>query len=190
MQGNILLTKCMDSESISLEIIIGMREPGMREEGKDLVYIHSGPDRQNLVIGKMGFLTFHARNFPILNLPMLSTIPKFLMQCRYLCFFFPCGERIFVCHEKKHENQNKLLSRFALTFTVNMIKRKKKKMSFSFRSGFHQNVNRCSLYVCARVYNCHNNGPLALTLAHPIFFNSWSLSENGYDDVRNNGTLL
>ena len=62
MLGNILQTKCMVLESISLEMDIGMRELGMREGGRDLVCTPSGTGRHNLVIGKMGFLTFLACN--------------------------------------------------------------------------------------------------------------------------------
>jgi len=100
MLGNILQTKCMVLESIGLGMDISMREPGMREEGRDLVYTPSGMGRHNLVTGKMGFLTFLARNLPILNLPMLSTIPKFLMQSRY--FGFCPSEKIFPCNENHY----------------------------------------------------------------------------------------
>jgi hypothetical protein len=100
MLGNILQTKCMVLEPIGLVMDIGMREPGMREEGRDLVYTPSGMGRHILVTGKMGFLTFLARNLPILKLPMLSTIPKFLVQSRY-CGFFPC-EKMLLCNENHH----------------------------------------------------------------------------------------
>lgn len=82
MLGSILRTKCMALEFIDLEMGISMRELGMREEGRDLVCTLSGMERHDLVTGKMGFLTVLAPNFPMLDIPMLSTIPKFIMPSR------------------------------------------------------------------------------------------------------------
>jgi hypothetical protein len=62
MLGNILQTRCMVLVSIGLEMDISMREPGTREGGRDLVCTPSEMGRHNLVIGKMGFLTFLACN--------------------------------------------------------------------------------------------------------------------------------
>lgn len=76
MLGNILLTRCMVLECINLEMDIVMKEPGMKEESRDLVHTLSEMGKHNLVTGKMGFLIL-ACKIAILDLPMLSTMPKF-----------------------------------------------------------------------------------------------------------------
>ena len=81
---NILRTRCMDLVSILLQMGIGMREPGMRVEGKGLECTHSEMVKHNLVTGKMEFLTYQApRTQPILYLLLLFIILKYSMQCRY-----------------------------------------------------------------------------------------------------------
>lgn len=81
--GNILQTRCMALVFINLAMDTGMREPGMREEGRDLVHTLSEMVRHNLVTGKMGFLMFIVHKTPILDLPMLSLNPESLMLSRY-----------------------------------------------------------------------------------------------------------
>ena len=77
-------TRCMDLVSILLQMGIGMREPGMRVEGKGLECTHSEMVKHKLVTGKMEFLTFQAhRTPPILYLLLLLIIQKYSMQCRY-----------------------------------------------------------------------------------------------------------
>lgn len=55
MLGNILLTRCTVLEYISLGMGTGMKEPGMKEESRDLVCTLSEVGKHNLGIGKMGF---------------------------------------------------------------------------------------------------------------------------------------
>lgn len=81
--------RCMDLGSISLQMCIGMKEHGMRVEGKGLECTHSEMVKLNLVTGKMGFLTFLARRIQLtLYLLLLFIIQKYSMQCRYLLFLY------------------------------------------------------------------------------------------------------
>ena len=83
MLENILPTRCMALVSIVLQMGIGMREPGMRVEGKAWECTHSEMGRLSLVTGKMEFLMSQARRTPlILYLLLLFIIPKCSMQCR------------------------------------------------------------------------------------------------------------
>lgn len=82
MLGNILQIRCMDLESINLQMDIDMKAPGMKEGGRGLVCTLSEMGKHNLVTGKMGFFMFPAHIIPILDLLMLPIILKFLMQSR------------------------------------------------------------------------------------------------------------
>lgn len=78
-------TRCMGLEFIILPMVIGMREPGMRVEGKGLECTPLEMERLNLGTGKMGFLTSQAlKAQPILYLLLLFIIPKYSMLFRYL----------------------------------------------------------------------------------------------------------
>lgn len=59
-----------------MEMDIVMKEPGMKEESRDLVHTLSEMVRHNLVTGKMGLL-IPACKIANLDLRMLSTMPKF-----------------------------------------------------------------------------------------------------------------
>lgn len=77
MLGNILQTRCMDLEFIVLQMVIAMKEPGMRVEDKALGCILSGLVKPSLVTGKMGFLMFLAhRTSPLLFLQWPFIIQK------------------------------------------------------------------------------------------------------------------
>lgn len=83
MLENTLQTRCMGLEFISLPTVIGMREPGMRVEGKGLECTPLEMERLNLGTGKMGFLTSQAlKAQPILYLLLLFIIPKYSMLFR------------------------------------------------------------------------------------------------------------
>lgn len=83
MLENTLQTRCMGLEFIILPMVIGMREPGMRVEGKGLECTPLEMERLNLGTGKMGFLTSQAlKAQPILYLLLLFIIPKYSMLFR------------------------------------------------------------------------------------------------------------
>ena len=75
MLGNILLTRCMVLEFIILEMDIAMKEPGMKEESRDLEHTLLEMVKHNLVTGKMAFL-IRACKITNLDLRMPSTMPK------------------------------------------------------------------------------------------------------------------
>lgn len=85
MLENTLPTRCMDLECTVLEMGIGMKEPGTREEGKDWECTLSEMGRPNLGTGIMGFLMSQVhRTIPILFLPLRFIIPKYSMLSRYI----------------------------------------------------------------------------------------------------------
>ncbi|KAL5973759.1 hypothetical protein ACLOJK_030415 [Asimina triloba] len=53
LTGNTLLTRCMGLECINMQMDIGMRDPGMREEGRDLECTHLEMERHSQATGKM-----------------------------------------------------------------------------------------------------------------------------------------
>jgi hypothetical protein len=85
MLGSILQTGCMVLECINLETGIGMKEPGMRGEGKDLVCTRSGMVRHRQAIGKTEFLTvLPSRPLALIHrfpsvIPRLSTLSRYLI---------------------------------------------------------------------------------------------------------------
>lgn len=80
--GNTLQTRCMDLESISLEMDIGMKVPGMREVGRVLACILSEVVKCNLGTGTTGFWIFPAHKSAILDLLDRSAIQGSLMLSR------------------------------------------------------------------------------------------------------------
>ncbi|KAL0410769.1 UNVERIFIED_CONTAM: hypothetical protein Slati_3666600 [Sesamum latifolium] len=77
MLENILLTRYMDLESITLPTATVMRGLGTRVEDRVLERILSEMETLSPAIGKTGFLVFQAhRAPPILFPPLLSTTPK------------------------------------------------------------------------------------------------------------------
>lgn len=77
MLENILLIRCMVLEYIVLQMGIATKERGMRERDKGLGCILLEMEKPNVVIGKMGFLTFQARRMPPILYPLLLfTTPK------------------------------------------------------------------------------------------------------------------
>lgn len=87
MLENTLLTRCMVSASILLQMAIGMRVLGMREEGKALECIRLGMERRSLDTGRMEFLMYRVRRVSFIPIRLLlSTTPKYLMQCRFEFF--------------------------------------------------------------------------------------------------------
>lgn len=89
MRGNTLRTRCMGLGYIVLQMVIDMKEPGMRAEGKDLECIHLEMVKPNLVTGKVESLTFQApRTRPIQFLLSVSIILKYSMRCRYILYVY------------------------------------------------------------------------------------------------------
>lgn len=89
MQGNTLPTRCMDLGHTVLQMAIDMKEPGMREEGKDLECIHLEMAKPSPVTGKTESSMFQAHRTPLTQfLLLVSIIPKYLMLCRYIICVF------------------------------------------------------------------------------------------------------
>lgn len=82
MLESILQTGCMGLECINLETGIGMKEPGMRGEGKDLVCTRSGMVRHRQAIGKMEFSAVLPSRPLVLIHHFPSAIPRFLTLSR------------------------------------------------------------------------------------------------------------
>lgn len=55
MLESILRIRCMVLEYTTLEMVIAMKEPGMRERGKDLAFTLSETVKLSLVTGRMEF---------------------------------------------------------------------------------------------------------------------------------------
>lgn len=82
MLGNILQTRCMVSEFISLLMDTDMKVPGMKEEGRGLECTLSEMGKPNLVTGKMASFMFPVFKMLSLDLLMLPIPLKFSMQSR------------------------------------------------------------------------------------------------------------
>ena len=100
MLVNTLRTKCMALGYIVLQMVIGMREPGMRAKGKGSGCIRLEMGKPNLVTGKMEFLTFQAHRTPHFQYLLLgSIIPKYSMQCRcILCIIIVIMDYLKSCY--------------------------------------------------------------------------------------------
>lgn len=78
MLENTLQIKCMGLEYISLPMDIGMKELGMRVEGKGLECTHLEMEKPKQATGIMGYLMSQAhKTRPVPYLLLLLIIPKF-----------------------------------------------------------------------------------------------------------------
>jgi hypothetical protein len=80
MPANIVQTRCMDLGYIVLQMVIVMKEPGMRGKDKVLECTRLEMEKLNLVTGKMESLMFQAHRMPHFQFPLLVSItPEYLM---------------------------------------------------------------------------------------------------------------
>lgn len=94
MQVNILQTRCMVLECIVLQMVIDMKDRGMKEKDKDLECTLSEMERHNLDTGKMGCLMSQVHRVRCILYHLLPfIIPKCLTQFRYF----------LICSQKKLE---------------------------------------------------------------------------------------
>ena len=82
MLESILQIRCMVLEYTTLEMVIAMKEPGMRGRGKGLAFTRSEMGKLSLVTGKMGFLMFQVVLAAFRDLLLQLTILKCFMQSR------------------------------------------------------------------------------------------------------------